>query len=233
MTRVAFITGTRKGIGRHLAEHLLQQGWLVAGCSRKNSDLQHANYRHYTLDITDESAVIATVRKIKKDLGPIYALINNAGTASMNHLLLTPGSSAQALMQTNFHGAFYCLRECAKQMTRQKCGRIINFSTVASALNLEGEAIYAASKAAIESLTRTAAKELGPYGITVNAVAPTPVDTDLIRAVPEAAIQQLIQQQAIQRMGTPDDVINCIDFFLKETSSFISGQILYLGGVTA
>jgi len=233
MSQIAFITGTRKGIGRHIAEHLLAQGWLVAGCSRKESDLEHPNYRHYTVDISDEEAVSATVRSIKKDLGPIDALINNAGTASMNHLLLTPGSTANALLQTNFLGAFHCLRECAKQMSLRKSGRIVNFTTVASALNLEGEAIYAASKAALESLTRTAAKELAPYGITVNAIGPTPVDTDLIRAVPEASIQKLIDHQAIKRMGTRDDITNCLDFFLRKESDFITGQIIYLGGVTA
>ena len=124
------------------------------------------------------------------------------------------------------------MRECAKQMSRNKYGRIINFSSVATPLNLEGEAIYAASKAAIESLTRTSAKELGPYGITVNAIGPTPIDTDLIRMVPKEAIDALIARQGIQRLGTVDDIINCVDFFLRKESAFISGQTIYLGGVS-
>ncbi|CAA6676772.1 MULTISPECIES: SDR family NAD(P)-dependent oxidoreductase [unclassified Lentimonas] len=232
MSKIALITGTRKGIGRALAEHLLQQGWIVAGCSRRNSDIDSPNYHHYNLDIADEDAVVKMVRSIKRTLGPMDALINNAGIASMNHLLLTPAKTCRAIFETNVLGGFICMRECAKQMSRKKHGRIINFSTVAAPLNLEGEAIYAASKAAIESLTRTAAKELGSYGITVNAIGPTPIDTDLIRTVPKDAIDALIARQAIQRLGTIDDVINCVDFFLRDESAFISGQTLYLGGIS-
>ena len=124
------------------------------------------------------------------------------------------------------------MRECAKQMSRLKKGRIINFSTVAAAMDLEGEALYAASKSAIESLTRISARELAPYGITVNAIGPTPVETDLIKLVPQESMDALISKQAIKRLGTFEDINNCIDFFLKEESNFISGQVLYLGGVT-
>ena len=232
MSKVACITGTRKGIGRHLAEHLLAQGWLVAGCSRRAADIESENYRHYRVDVTDERAVVSMVRQIKRDLGPIHALINNAGTASMNHILLTPEKSYHSVFDTNVLGSFLLLRECAKQMSRQKKGRIINFSSVASALDLEGEALYAASKSAIESLTRTASKELAPYGITVNAIGPTPIDTDLIRLVPKESIDGLIMRQAIKRLGTFDDITNCVDFFLDDASSFITGQTLYLGGVS-
>ncbi len=232
MSKIALITGTRKGIGRALAEHLLKQGWIVAGCSRRDTDIDSANYHHFRVGITDEDAVIKMVRSIKRTLGSIDALINNAGIASMNHLLLTPGSTCRSVFETNVLGSFICMRECAKQMSRNKRGRIINFSSVATPLNLEGEAIYAASKAAIESLTRTSAKELGPYGITVNAIGPTPIDTDLIRMVPKEAIDALIARQGIQRLGTVDDIINCVDFFLREESAFISGQTIYFGGVS-
>ncbi|MGC6455604.1 MAG: SDR family NAD(P)-dependent oxidoreductase [Coraliomargaritaceae bacterium] len=232
MNRIALVTGTRKGIGRHIAEHLLSQGWQVAGCSRRESDLQTENYRHYQVDISDETAVVSMLRQIKRELGPVDALVNNAGTASMNHLLLTPESSYHSIFDTNVLGSFLVMRECAKQMTRQKKGRIINFSTVAAALDLEGEALYAASKSAIESLTRTSARELAPYGITVNAIGPTPIETDLIKLVPKESIEALVKRQAIQRLGTYQDVNNCIDFFLREESDFISGQTLYLGGVS-
>ena len=116
-------------------------------------------------------------------------------------------------------------------MSRQKKGRIINLSSIAAPLNLEGEAVYAASKAALESLTRTAAKELGSLGITVNAIGPTPIDTDLTRTVPKEAIDSLVQKQAIQRLGTTQDLIKCVDFFLDEESDYITAQTLYLGGV--
>ncbi|MFT4901635.1 MAG: 3-oxoacyl-[acyl-carrier protein] reductase [Lentimonas sp.] len=232
MTQVALITGTRKGIGRALAEHLLAQGWIVAGCSRRKSEIEDENYHHFCLDVCDEKAVVHMVRTIKRELGPIYALINNAGTAAMNHLLLTPTRSCRSVFDTNVLGSFIFMRECAKQMSRQRSGRIINISSVAHPLNLEGEAVYAASKAAIESLTRTAAKELGPHGITVNAIGPTPIDTDLIRTVPKDTIDALIKRQAIQRIGTVADITNCVDFFLQAESNFISGQTLYLGGIS-
>lgn len=233
MSKVALVTGARKGLGRHITEHLLEQGWSVAGCSRKDSDLSHPNYQHYCLNISDEPAVVHMMHAIKKAFGPIDALINNAGTASMNHLLLTPASSAQSVFDTNVIGTFLCLRECAKQMSRQKSGRIINLSSVAAAIDLEGEAIYAASKSAVESLTRTASKELAPHGITVNAIGPTPIETDLIRAIPKPKIDALLQRQAIPRMGTLADLTNCIDFFLQPESDFVTGQVLYLGGITA
>lgn len=232
MSKIALITGTRKGIGHHLALHLLAKGWKVAGVSRREADIENDNYSHYTVDVSDEKAVCSVVRKIKKDLGPIDALINNAGTASMNHVLLTPATTYRKVFDTNVLGSFLLLRECAKQMSRRKTGRIVNFSSVAAPLNLEGEALYAASKSAIESLTRTTAKELAPYGITVNAIGPTPIETDLIKLVPKESIDELLAKQALPRLGTFDDVSNCIDFFLKEESDFITGQTIYLGGVT-
>jgi len=116
-------------------------------------------------------------------------------------------------------------------MMKQKLGSIVNYTTVAVPLDLEGEAVYAASKAAIESLTRISAKELGQFGIRVNAVGPTPVKTDLIRNVPENKLQELLNQQALRRFGEFDDVVNVIDFYNSEKSNFITGQTLYLGGV--
>ena len=231
MSQVALITGTRKGIGRAIAEHLLSQGWIVAGCSRKSSDLAHENYRHFEIDIADEPAVIETLKIIKKQLGPIKTLINNAGVASMNHILLTPVESYEKIFKTNVLGTFLVLRETAKQMSRNGGGRIINFSSIASPLNLEGEAIYAASKSAVESLTKTAAKELADMDITVNAIGPNPVETDLIKLVPKEKIEALLEQQSIKRLGTQTDILNCVDFLLKPESDFITGQILYLGGV--
>jgi 3-oxoacyl-[acyl-carrier protein] reductase len=231
MSRIACITGTRKGIGRYLADHLLKQGWTVVGCSRRESDLQHKNYHHFCVDVTDEDAVVTMVRKIKRELAPINALINNAGTASMNHILLSPKKSYDRIFNTNVLGTYLLLRECGKQMSRNGGGRIINFSSIAAPLNLEGEALYAASKASVESLTRTAAKELADYGITVNAIGPTPIETDLIKNVPEASIQALLKRQAIARFGKYEDIANCIDFYLREESNFITGQTIYLGGV--
>lgn len=225
------ITGSRKGIGKALAEHYLAAGWRVAGCSRGDASIEHAHYQHFALDVSDEDAVVAMARKLRADYGQVDALLNNAGIASMNHALLTPASTVNRILQTNVLGTFLFCREMAKLMRRTKKGRIINFTTVAHPLNLEGEAIYAASKAAVESLTRILARELAELRITVNAIGPTPIETDLIRGVPQAKMDALLARQAIQRLGEVRDVINAVDFYLREESNFITGQVLYLGGV--
>ena len=114
---------------------------------------------------------------------------------------------------------------------KRKSGRIVNFATVAKPLKLEGEAVYAASKAAIESLTEILAKEFAPFRVTINAVGPTPVATDLIRNVPDEKIEELISAQAVKRLGEYRDIANVVDFFLRAESDFVTGQTIYLGGV--
>ncbi len=228
---VIIITGTSKGIGRHLAEHYLANGWIVAGCSRGESTIGHDNYSHTSLDIGDEKDVTRMVRTVHAKHGKVDALLNNAGRASMNAALLTPGSTLEKVFRTNTFGSFYFARETAKLMIRQKQGRIVFFTTVARPLRLEGEIAYAASKAAVESITQILARELGSNGVTVNAIGPTPVKTDLIRGVSDNSIQNLLDRQAIKRIGEFEDVTNVVDFFLKPESSFVTGQIIYLGGV--
>ena len=225
------ITGTRKGIGKEMAEHYLAEGWQVVGCSRGEGSIEHDHYQHFALDVSDEDAVIAMARTIKASHGKVDALLNNAGIASMNHALLTPASTVTRILQTNVVGTFLFCREMSKLMRRTENGRIINFTTVAHPLNLEGEAIYAASKAAVESLTRILARELAELKITVNAIGPTPIETDLIRGVPQEKMDALLARQALGRMGEVRDVINAVDFYLREESDFITGQVLYLGGI--
>jgi 3-oxoacyl-[acyl-carrier protein] reductase len=230
--KVMLITGTRKGIGRHLAERYAAQGWHVVGVSRGKADWKAAGYEHHELDVADEKAVKQLFMDVRKAHGRLDALVNNAGIASMNHVLLTPLSTMQAIFSTNVFGTFLFCREAARLMSSAKVkGRIVNFATVATPLKLEGEAAYAASKAAVVSLTEVLARELAPLSITVNAVGPTPIETDLIKSVPKAKMDALIARQAVPRMGTMDDVKNVIDFFLREESDFITGQVVYLGGV--
>jgi len=233
MPEVALVTGTRKGIGRHLVDHFLRKGYVVAGCSRDAFEGPPPDgYLHYCADVADESAVIDMVRDIQNRCGSITILVNNAGIASMNHLLLTPLSTVERIFSTNVFGTFLVMREVAKVMSAARYGRIVNFATVATPLDLEGEAGYAASKAAVESLTRIAAREFAPLNITVNAVGPTPVMTDLIRSVPKRKLDALIGKQAIPRFGEHRDITNVIDFFVSRDSDFVTGQTIYLGGVS-
>lgn len=229
--KVMLITGTRKGIGRALAEHYAGIGYHVIGCSRSPFEEQLPNYRHCCLDVADEAAVKAMFSEIGRCEGQLDVLINNAGIASMNHSLLTPLRVANNIISTNFIGTFLFCREAARLMQLGRYGRIVNFVTVAVPLKLEGEAIYAASKAAVMSLTHVLAREFANFGITVNAIGPTPVKTDLIRGVPEEKLDALIGRQAIKRYGEPRDVINVIDFLVQPASDFITGQVVFLGGV--
>ncbi len=228
---VTLITGTRKGIGRVLVEHYVRAGHRVVGCSRREPEWRLAGYRHFIADVGEEVEVERLFGDLRKDYGRLDHLINNAGIAAMNHSLLTPVSTVERLFRTNVLGTFLFCREAARLMQRRSYGRIVNFASVATPLKLEGEAVYAASKAAVISLTEVLARELAPWGITVNAVGPTPIDTDLIRAVPEEKIQALIARQAIRRRGTFADVLNAVDFFIREESGFVTGQTLFLGGV--
>jgi 3-oxoacyl-[acyl-carrier protein] reductase len=228
---ITLVTGSRKGIGRHLAEHYLALGHRVVGCSRGAAGWEHPGYAHHQIDITVESEVKGMFSAIRKEHGVIHNLINNAGIASMNHSLLTPADTVQKVMQTNVLGSFLMAREAAKLMRKERYGRIVNFSTVAVQFDLEGEAAYVASKAAVEALTRVLAREFADFGVTVNTVAPVPIKTDLIAGVPHDKIEGLVRRQAIKRFGEFADVTNVVDFYLRPESEFVTGQCLYLGGV--
>ena len=229
--QVMLITGTRKGIGEQLVKHYVTKGFSVVGCSRKDVGYKLDNYQHFCLDVSDELSVKKIFFEIKNSYGRLDYLINNAGIGLANHSLLTPGTSIHNIMNTNFLGTFLFCREGARLMKKNSSGRIVNLTTVAVPLKLEGEAIYSASKAAINSLTQILGKELAEFGVTINAVGPTPIKTDLIRSIPEEKIESLINSLAIKRYGKVRDVINVIDFFINPESDYVTGQVIYLGGV--
>jgi 3-oxoacyl-[acyl-carrier protein] reductase len=201
------------------------------GCSRGGPQAATSGYLHLQADVADESQVLRLFGEIRGRFGRLDHLVNNAGIASMNHSLVTPLATVNAVLATNVVGTFLCCREAAKLMRKARFGRIVNMSSIAVPLRVAGEAVYAASKAAVETLTAVLAREFAPFGITVNAVGPVPIETDLIRGVPREKIDQLVARQALPRLGAPDDVANVVDFFLAERSGMVTGETVYLGGL--
>lgn len=230
-SKIMLISGTRKGIGRFMVEYYTSRGYTVLGCSREEPDYNFSNYRHYCLDVSDESKVKEMFNDIRRTYHRLDIMINNAGIASMNHSMLTPISTVRRILETNVIGTFLFSREAAKIMKMNQWGRIVNFATFAVPFKLEGEAIYAASKAAVVSLTEVLAREYADFGVTVNAVSPPAIQTDLIRGVPIEKMNVLLSRQAIHRFGQIEEVCNVINFFISPNSDIVTGQVVYLGGL--
>lgn len=228
---IIVITGTSRGIGLSLVKRYIAKGHTVIGCSRSETEYRNENYHHFKVDLSNESEINQFAHSLKKQFGEIDVLINNAGIASMNHFMFTPLETAKKVMTTNFFAPFAMTRACVGLLKKSNNPRIINFSTVAVPFNLDGELAYVASKSAVESMTKILAKELAQFKITVNAVGPTPVKTFLTAKVPENKINTLLDRQAIKRFGEFEDIGNVIDFYIQPSSEFITGQIIYLGGV--
>lgn len=229
--RHILISGATRGIGRALAEHFLAGGDRVIGCARGATEIDHERYWHSQTDVTDVTAVHTLFGEIRQRFGGLDVLINNAGTARMLPIALTPSETAKRVMDVNFLGTFLLTHEALRLLRNSQAPRVVNLTSIAVPLRLEGEAVYAAAKAAVEMLTRVAAKELGALGITCNAVGPTPIRTDLIRNVPEEKLQALIDRQAIRQWAEMADVIHVVDFLLRPESRMITGQVIYLGGI--
>lgn len=229
--RVIVITGTRKGIGRELAETFCERGWITYGCSRRETDLRHERYAHVTLDVADEPAVKRMFSAIRREHGRLDALVNNAGAASMNLAQTTPVGALERILRTNVVGTFLFSREASKLMRLNGGGRIVNFSTIAVPLRLEGESAYVASKAAAEALTAVLAREWARYGITINTVGPPPIATDLLRGVPPENLKsRVLDRLALPRFGHVADVTHAIEFFLSDEAGMVTGQTIYFGG---
>lgn len=228
---VALVTGARKGIGRHIAEQLLAAGWRVLGCGRGSEGWSAEHFAYHAVDVAEESQVLPLMRLISREYGRLDALVNCAALASMNHTILTPVTSVEKMLRANVTGTFLMSREAAKIMRKRKYGRIVNFSSAVLPLRLSGEAAYLASKSAVQTLSQVMARELAEFGITVNVVAPGPTDTDMIRGVPKAKIDELVAQFFNKRLTTLDDITNVVQFLLNPASGGVTGQVIYLNGV--
>lgn len=225
--RHLIITGASRGLGQYMARRAVEEGYAVTGLARTPD--QDAGYPMLACDVTDPASVAHCFADLRK--APLWGLVNAAGAASMNLHLTTPPQTMQKLIACNLLGVMYCCAEAGKMLARRKAGRVVNFSSIAVALGLEGESGYVAAKAGVEGFTRAFAREMAPFGVTVNAVAPGPIPTRLIAGVPEEKIDALRRRQVMPRPLTPEDVWNVVSWLLDERSASLSGEVLHVGGV--
>ena len=221
------VTGASRGLGRAVAERLISSGREVLSLSRTSERVPGDSV---TCDISDYEAVKAVAQSLRKEKREIEGLVNAAGIASMNLAVTTPPSMTQKLIQTNLAGTIHCCQLFAPLMIRKKAGSIINFSTIAVALGLKGESIYAASKAGVEGFSRAFAREMADFDIRVNCVAPGPIKTDLLKGVSDEQIDAIVDQQILPKLFLPEDVADLCEFLLGPQSQSLSGQVLKVGG---
>lgn len=222
------VTGASKGLGRAICERLLAKDMEVFGLARDVSDVP---FPSMSCDISSYDNVKAVAQKLRREKNRVDGLINAAGIASMNLALTTPQSIAQQIVQTNLLGTIYCCQLLAPLIIRNKAGAIINFSTIAVALGLKGESIYAASKAGVEGFTRAFAREMADFNVNVNCIAPGPIDTNLLKGITPSQISKIVDQQIIPKQFTPDAVCDLVELLLDQRCKPLSGQVLHVGGV--
>ena len=226
--RTLIVTGASRGLGGHVAQRALAEGYRVIGLARSNPE--GADYETRSCDVTDPAQIKTALADVAKDES-LYGLVNAAGIASMNLTIAMPPETARRIVEVNLLGTIYCASLVGKWLARRKRGRIVNFSTIAVPLAIKGEAVYAASKAGVEGFTRAFAREMADFGVTVNALAPGPVDTALIEKVPEARIKEIVERQIIQRQAEPEDVWRTLCTLLDEKADMITGEVIHIGGV--
>jgi len=225
---VIIVTGASRGLGKAITERLTEKGEEVIGLARSVSGLK---IEAIECDVSDYTSVKNASREVKRLKKPVKAFINAAGVASMNMAVTTDKDTVQKLIQTNLVGTIYCSQLFAPIMLRQKYGSFINFSTIAVALALKGESIYAASKAGVESFSRTFAREMADFNVRVNCIAPGPIPTDLLRGISENQIAKITSQQIIPKQFQKSDVCDLVELLIDERAASLSGQVLNVGGV--
>jgi len=240
LTSTALVTGGSRGIGKAIAKRLAADGYLVyityvskpelaqEVCSEIES--QGGRARSFQLDIGDPEQVQKLFAAEIKDRVRLDVLVNNAGLTKDGLLVRMKKEQWEDVLRTNLSGTFFCLQQAAKIMMRQKYGRIINLSSVTAQAGNAGQANYTAAKSGIIGLTKTAAQELAPRNITVNAVAPGFIATDMTAALPEEVREQYLEKIPGKRFGETDDVAQAVSFLASPQSGYITGQVLGING---
>jgi 3-oxoacyl-[acyl-carrier protein] reductase len=243
--KVAVVTGAARGIGAGVAVKLAADGFAVAVVDLEESAgketverITAAGGRALAVgaDVSDAAAVSTAVERIAAELGPPAVLVNNAGVIRDNMLFKMTDDDWETVMAVHLRGAFLMTRACQKYMTEAKWGRIVNLSST-SALGNRGQANYSAAKAGLQGFTKTVAIELGPFGITCNAIAPGFIATEMTAATAarmgvdfETFKDAAAQQIPVRRVGQPEDIANTAAFFASEGAGFVSGQVIYVAG---
>lgn len=229
--KFALVTGSRRGVGRLITEHLLQHGAKVAGFARGEATFEHPNYVHFQVDVSDPAAVQKGFAALKKNTEVIHIVVNNAAVLTSQYAMIMPPAAAQAMINTNLLGTFMVSREASKMMRKTKWGRIINIGSMAASLEPIGDSVYAACKAGVSTLANVMARELAPLNITCNTLGVSGIKSDMLDQLPKEKIAAVIAGLPLPRFAEADDILNVLDFFASDRSSYITAQTVFLGGV--
>lgn len=237
---VAIVTGASRGIGRACALALAKQGYDVAVNYVSNEEaaklvmeeVQGFGVRALTVraDTSDLPAVKDMFRTVVRELSGVDVLVNNAGVVDDRFLLMLTEDSLSRSLDINIKGYFHCAQQAALKMMRKKSGIIVNVSSVSSVMAIPGQSVYSATKGAVNALTATLAKELAPYGIRVNAVAPGFVETEMLDHIPQEQKEAYLKAVPMGRFATPQEVADAVCTLCRPELSYLTGQTLILDG---